>query len=240
MIKELIFFLAFILFLNIAFAATIHGTIYDLNLDKVDKALVTVDTQPEQKFISVDGSYSFYVPDGSYVVRVSLIEGSSITASASEDLEVNDDGDFVVDLVLFPNFDEELGLIQELEDIKVDGDLLEERSSIWIYVIILLVVLAIAFFILYKIRKRHGKGEFKKDNVVEEKSENKEVLDDEKSVIDIIKQNENRITQKEIRKKLGMSETKISLVIADLEDKGILRKIKKGRGNIIILKEKKK
>jgi uncharacterized membrane protein len=54
-----------------------------------------------------------------------------------------------------------------------------------------------------------------------------------KAVLDIIK-NEKRITQKDIRKQLPDSEAKISLVISELESKGIVKKIKKGRGNIII------
>jgi uncharacterized membrane protein len=44
-----------------------------------------------------------------------------------------------------------------------------------------------------------------------------------------------RITQKDIRKEVPLSEAKISLIIAELEAKGIIRKVKKGRGNIIFL-----
>ncbi|MBN2458300.1 hypothetical protein JXB31_04180 [Candidatus Woesearchaeota archaeon] len=53
------------------------------------------------------------------------------------------------------------------------------------------------------------------------------------AVLNILKK-EKRITQKEIRKQLPDSEAKISLVISEFESKGIIKKIKKGRGNIII------
>ena len=43
-----------------------------------------------------------------------------------------------------------------------------------------------------------------------------------------------RVTQKEITKEFGHSKAKVSLIIADLEDKGHIRKIKKGRGNILV------
>jgi uncharacterized membrane protein len=46
-----------------------------------------------------------------------------------------------------------------------------------------------------------------------------------------------RVTQKEIRKSFPMSEAKISLIITDLESQGKVRKIKKGRGNVIIADE---
>ena len=47
-----------------------------------------------------------------------------------------------------------------------------------------------------------------------------------------------RVTQKEIRKKIPLSEAKISLMISELEEKGVLKRIKKGRGNIIVLNKK--
>ena len=52
-------------------------------------------------------------------------------------------------------------------------------------------------------------------------------------VLQIIKK-EKRTTQKDLRKEVPLSEAKISLIISDLEDKGKVRKIRKGRGNILI------
>ena len=54
-------------------------------------------------------------------------------------------------------------------------------------------------------------------------------------ILDFIKK-EEKTTQKEIRKHFPSSEAKISLVIAELEKKGLVDKIKKGRGNVIVLK----
>ncbi len=60
---------------------------------------------------------------------------------------------------------------------------------------------------------------------------------DLQQVLVIISKQDGRTTQKEIRKELPWSESKISLMIAELEQKGLIEKIKKGRGNIIILKK---
>ena len=57
------------------------------------------------------------------------------------------------------------------------------------------------------------------------------------ALIKIIKQEGGRATQKDIRKNMPLSEAKISLMIAELQHKGTIEKIKKGRGNIIILKK---
>ena len=59
--------------------------------------------------------------------------------------------------------------------------------------------------------------------------------DDLKKVISIVEEEGGRATQKDIRKKMPLSEAKISLLIAELEHTGKIKKIKKGRGNIIIL-----
>jgi uncharacterized membrane protein len=51
----------------------------------------------------------------------------------------------------------------------------------------------------------------------------------------IIRKEGGRITQQELRRQMPYSEAKVSLMLAELEDQGRIRKIKKGRGNIIIL-----
>jgi uncharacterized membrane protein len=54
-------------------------------------------------------------------------------------------------------------------------------------------------------------------------------------VLSIIGAHEGRITQKDLRMRLNCSEAKASLMITDLEDRGLVKKVKKGRGNVIIL-----
>ncbi|MBU0461991.1 MAG: transcriptional regulator, partial [Nanoarchaeota archaeon] len=66
----------------------------------------------------------------------------------------------------------------------------------------------------------------------------KEIESDyEKLIVGMLHKNEGRITQKELRKEIPLSEAKISLLISELEHKSKIEKIKKGRGNIIILKK---
>lgn len=62
--------------------------------------------------------------------------------------------------------------------------------------------------------------------------------DDLRELIAILAKNGNRMTQKDLRGILRRhSEAKVSLMITDLEDRGLVRKIKKGRGNVIILED---
>ena len=71
-----------------------------------------------------------------------------------------------------------------------------------------------------------------------QKEESQAEDDGLKQITDIVKKEGGRATQKDIRKQIPLSEAKISLMIAELEHKGIIEKIKKGRGNILILKKK--
>ena len=60
--------------------------------------------------------------------------------------------------------------------------------------------------------------------------------DDAEKVLNFIKQ-EKRTTQKDIRKEFPVSEAKISLILTELESKGKIKKIKKGKTNVVILNE---
>lgn len=57
--------------------------------------------------------------------------------------------------------------------------------------------------------------------------------DDLKELLEMIRANGNRITQRELRKKSPYSESKVSLMLSDLEERGLIEKFKRGRGNII-------
>ncbi|MCK4652690.1 MAG: hypothetical protein KAT13_06370, partial [Methanosarcinales archaeon] len=72
--------------------------------------------------------------------------------------------------------------------------------------------------------------------VKSEVSEESGIPSDLKEMLLVIREDGGRITQKELRMRLKYSEAKVSLMITDLEDRGMVKKVKKGRGNVIILK----
>jgi len=205
-------------------AATIHGSIYDLSLDKVQNVVVEINTQPKQQFIAKDGVYSFTVPPGEYVIEAAYYLDNVIDSSAKEEITVKAEGDFILDLILFPVIDSEL--IEEGEEINLEEDYFKEKNYLPVVLVVLfVVVLLILYFIIKK--------KVKKKEAKEEVSKKEEDYYDK--VLSLIKENK-RVTQKEIRKQIPLSEAKISLIITELEHKGLIEKIKKGRGNILILK----
>jgi len=54
-------------------------------------------------------------------------------------------------------------------------------------------------------------------------------------VLKAIEKSGGRMTQLDLRKAVPYSEVRISLIVTDLEDAGLLRKVKRGRGNILIM-----
>ncbi|MBI2134905.1 hypothetical protein HYU09_02865 [Candidatus Woesearchaeota archaeon] len=213
---------------NIAIAATIYGNIYDLSLDKVSGARVAVNTSPEQFLVSKDGGYSFDVPNGFYAIKAEL-EQNGIKALEGRNISVSQEGRYIIDLILFPSFEEE-------DDISKTPELsfpeAENGRFVPLIIILSLIMLAAAVFVIFK-----GKKERDKKAHIEEKSP-KDDESDLDGVVGIIRKEGGRTTQKEIRKQIPLSEAKISLMIAELEHKGIIKKIKKGRGNIIVLEKK--
>lgn len=227
--REVILIFMLLVAIPTAFSATIYGTIYDLSLDKAKNIRVEVNTEPNQFYISKNGSYAFNVPSGSYTVKAEQYIGNLLKSSVIENITIKDDGSYVLDLILFPTIEEELEDNIELIEIP-------EKKSNFIYnfgfiIILLLVIFLIYWF--YFFRKKKVKKE--KDRIIDQ--EEKVPEDDLKKVIEIIKEEGGRTTQKDIRKKIPLSEAKISLLIAELEHNGKIKKIKKGRGNIIILNE---
>ncbi|MDK2831051.1 MAG: hypothetical protein PWQ75_803 [Methanolobus sp.] len=69
---------------------------------------------------------------------------------------------------------------------------------------------------------------------------NEPVPADLQEILDILKSQGGRMTQKDMRKRLKYSEGKVSLMLLDLEKRGKIQKFKKGRGNVLFLVESEK
>lgn len=207
--------------------ATVHGEIYDwYTLDLLPNVIVEVNSTPVQKIVATDGTYSFNLPNGSYVIRAIYYEERLLYGE--ENITIVGPGEFALDIIMFPPLDENIFD----NEIFTDWDFPYEAGAdyTWVYISIasILAIIALVFLV---------RGKFAKKKVVSPppKLKTVELPRDLKEVLDVIIQNEGRITQTELRTKLPYSEAKVSLLIADLEDRGLIRKIKKGRGNIIVL-----
>ncbi len=209
------------------YAATIHGIVYDWDLEPAADVIVRVNSYPEQMLVSKDGSYSFELPEGDYLITAEQVTNNITRASVEEEVAVKGDGSYVVDLILFPSTDVELldepDIITEEGIEKVPAQYFNYGLLLPLLFLITLIIVIVLIIIFYK------KLGANKAVVIESEDELNKVLE-------IIKSQGGRTTQKDIRKQIPLSEAKISLMITELEHKGLVERIKKGRENIIILK----
>ena len=134
----------------------------------------------------------------------------------------------MMDLILFPSFEEEEELLEE-SDFDLDTSIVaDETSKGWVIAVIGAIV------VLLILMRMRGKELIKSRKQMEE--EEAAEAEELKKVLLFIKKEGGRTTQKDIRKAFPQSEAKISLILTELEAKGEIQKIKKGRGNVIILK----
>ncbi len=210
-------------------SATIEGRIYSWDsFEPVRSCIVTLNSTPVQKIVAVNGNYSFDVPPGVY--RIEVVCYSNQKLFAEEVIEVRQNGTFHIDMLAQP-FIEELNVtVPEInltfDENEPENPETQNFSTTLLYVFpALLASIGLIYYYTSKRRK-------------EESNNGEEVLpEDLNEIMEIIRKEGGRITQKELKKKTGYSDAKISLMIADLENRGKIEKIKKGRGNIIFLKE---
>ncbi len=224
--KVFVFFLVIlsIVILPYNFAANIHGSIYDLSFMKASNSIVEINTVPNQRFLAVNGSYSFDVPDGNYMLSAYLKENGEVMA-AFENISIENDGSYVLDLFLYPSIDETDKLYMDI-DFEIDEPEFERKNYFGFPFILMVFGLLIVFSYIFFRKKVENKNNAKSINAVSS---------DLEKIIAILKKNQGRMTQREIRKEFPVSEAKISLMIAELEHMGKVKKIKQGRGNIISL-----
>ena len=232
--------LLILILIPLASAATLKGIIYDENLDTAKDVLVEVNTIPQQKYLAKTGTYSFELPPGKYVLTA-----KNNQYTITEDVEIlSDTGEYILDLFLLPDFIEEDELWQETQEelpIGTEG----RYASIWPWLVAGIIFVVLLARIIYT-RKKYGSLWAFRKRIKQEShktlEQHKEELAKEPGYLDqaleIIKKHDGRITQKELRQEMMyLSEAKVSLIVTELEHKGKVEKIKKGRGNVIIGKE---
>ncbi len=224
--KGIIFFVLLLVCLSTARAAVLQGTVYDANLIPMKNVLVEVDSSPVQRLLTPEGKYVFNLLPGAYMIKVK--GGPGLTGILTEEKAViNKEGTFTIDLFVFPNV-EENGTAFDTNNATADilDIITEKKNDVYRTVLFLIVLLVI---ILLMKRKYLQKGK--------QAGNNNGLEPDTDELLEKMRNAGGRMTQKELRKAFPFSEAKMSLMITELEAKGKIEKIKKGRGNVLIVKK---
>jgi len=227
---------AFILLFTIvctAHAATLSGVVYDYTFSRVNNVQVEL---AGEKDITENGEYSFEVGLGTHTITAKRYsEAGRLISSETDTIEIKEDKVYVLDLILFESLEEDEQLLEETD--KLDVSLEEEPSAlVGAYLLLFRIFIVIVIVYIFFRVVRHFQRKTKPLAKEEPKLKTEETTDDADKILKFIKEQGGRVTQLDIRKKFPSSEAKISLIITDLEEQGKIKKIKKGRGNIIILK----
>ena len=205
-------------------AATIEGKVYSWDtFEPLKNCVVTINTTPVQRYVAANGSYVFEVEPGVYLLEAYY--RSDVLLYANETVIIRDNGTYRIDLLAQPVI-EEINLTAPEINFEIgNGETAESgQSGAAYYILAAAPVLGLAGYLVY----RRWWRERERYDVLPE---------DLEELVEIIRKNGGRITQKELRQITGYSEAKISLMLTDLERRGVIERVKKGRGKVIFLRE---
>jgi len=213
-------------------AANLSGSVYSMDsFDAVRGVVIKAEGASTYQTFSMDGTYAMDIPAGEYTVKALYYVEGNLEGYAEDRITLGEGG-ASYDFVLFAP-DEFEGVVGF--DLPEVDEEIPERKEDWTPFIVgaavLLIVIAVAYFLLTK-KKPEGKG-VRKEEVPPQKHE---LDEEEKKVLEILKESEGMRNQKELREIMKCTEAKMSLLISGLEAQGYVKRIKKGRENIVKLK----
>ncbi|MBS3149147.1 hypothetical protein J4455_00430 [Candidatus Woesearchaeota archaeon] len=149
--KKLMLFVLCLIFIypNVN-AALIQGTVYDISLNKLENVILVINTEPEQKLVLMDSNYSLNLPKGSYNIKAFYYENRILEASSEQEISVASEGNYTLDLILFPSLEEEDILFNQ-SNFEFQEDIGFEKKVPTLFLIA--VGLAVVLFIIFKFKK---------------------------------------------------------------------------------------
>lgn len=234
------FILAIIICLNLLYSITLFGDVYDAEeFEKLDNVVIKISGETTLQFI-VNNSYNIKLNPGNYTIYAYKYDMGKLKYFTKDQvLAVEESQQF--DLVLLPS---EFADIYDLDfDLPNAEDIPKQQPNFidsivnGIVILAALVVIAGVIYLITKTKTEKSLSNIPGDQQSAHKNidedEVPELDDDCKIVLKILEENEGRMIQKEIREILNFSETKMSLLVAELETLGRIKRIKKGRENIL-------
>ncbi len=270
--------------------ATIHGATYAWDtFEPLNDTVISINSNPPQSVLAKNGTYSFELGPGDYVITARYYRNNTIIYSKETTLKIEEEGNYVFDLLLYPVSGNPVTEAVEDEISNVNPT---EKTRTDFFTVSYLPVAFMVLFLLgggYKLSRKWKKMKINRSqeeklstsgllanalgkspgsgvkpgfgNLGEVVSANESVIDsgepgikiannskiepadlrelplpyDLREVLDMIRGHRGRITQKDLRSRLEYSEVKVSLLLSELEKRGLIKKFKHGRENIVTL-----
>ena len=198
----------------IAFSATIYGDIYGPSLERIP-AVIEVNTTPPTRIVA-NVSYSLSLGNGTYSIRAFSLDKEYVY---EDSITISGNSSTRFDIILLPSL--EPMDVPELDVSMGNGRGLPAGFLALGISVLLLVAGSYSVFARFLMQRKQTPS-----------------LDDHaRKAVEILSR-EGRMLQKDLRRELGLSEAKVSMIVAELEEAGIVKKIRKGRANIVVFKSK--
>ena len=193
-------FLTALMTMDAVEGASIGGKVYDLELNELDNVIIQINTTPRQQVITKGGGFGLEVPPGTYQLKATTYVFGEHRAQAEENITVIEDGEYVLDLVLFPLFEDfddypDIGNVEDTAPKIAAAKLLVGAGIAAIVIISIIFVILGRKFLRSRLKKSthpqasQGQGEHAPDPAATQ-------------VIRLIRANDGQISQKELRKQL--------------------------------------
>jgi uncharacterized membrane protein len=226
---------AMLIFSMPVLSAVITGSVYGPDFDTLNDTVIRINTQPIQQILARNGTYEFNVPEGSYELNAYYKGTEDDMYVFSEKIDAKGDGRYVLDIIMLPEIDDGITPYPEgfydSEPASETGET-AKPDALGLIMIGGIIALSIAAIIFYFARKK--KADFTDENAKTKNTMHAGADESYDKILELINKNK-RMTQKDITKEMFLSDAKVSLVLTEMESRGIIKKIKKGRTNVIIL-----
>lgn len=236
--KQILFM---ILSLTLLYSTTISGEVFNGDsLKPINSTIITIEEESGHILLQrlTDSPYTVDIQPGNYTIRGYHFDNGTLTYYTDYKVQVTSN-DMQLDMVLLPYELQMLspgftpppvvpsGILNENN--TGNGNTNKIGNEIYFYpaVLLILIVLVYWFFIRKQNKQHNTKNDTRQDEF--------EPDEDCQKIIKILRENDGRMVQKELRNIADFSETKMSLIVTELEVSGYIKKIKKGRGNMLKL-----
>ncbi|HNT60658.1 MAG TPA: hypothetical protein PKJ97_01630, partial [Candidatus Bilamarchaeaceae archaeon] len=210
-------------------AANLSGSIYSMDsFDAVQGVVVKAEGASTYQAFSTDGTYAMDIPAGEYTVKAFYYPEGKLGGYA-EDRIMLGEGGASYDFVLFAP--DEFEAVVGFDVPGLDEEIPEQEHDlaplIFLGAALGVAVVALAYFFM---KRKMLEGAVEKIHL-----EKKKLDEEEKKVLEILGNSEGMRNQKELREIMKCTEAKMSLLVSGLEAQGYVKRIKRGRENIVKL-----
>ena len=200
---RLVLLLSLLVLAGASFQAFVHGSIHSEGLEELNGTVVRIEGPFSYQLVVKDSDYSLFLPEGEYRISASRFDEGGRLALYAEQEVAVGSQDQEVDLVLRPPDD-----------------------SILLYAGVLLTI-----SVLFIWSNRFWGGTARPGQRA--RAIPVELDDGAKRVLAALEASDGRATQKELRQGLRFSDSKLSLILTELEQLGYEKRFKRGRANIV-------